>query len=89
MSKYALYRTIDRLRYFIETLQDAMGWQVELEKVSEDEHEYRVTLKFTLTFKGKAWPNIVRDSRFQLVVFEMVKNRLHDLWDEELRKVSD
>jgi hypothetical protein len=74
---------VARLRAFISALQDMLGWQIDVEKFRDDQKEYTVLLRFTLTFKGKVWPDILRNSRYRLVVFEMVKNRLDELWDQE------
>lgn len=73
-----------RLRAFIVSLQDALGWQLRIEKESDDPKNYTVVLKFTLTFKGKAWLDILRNRRYRLVVFEMVRNRLYEMWGKEL-----
>ena len=80
--------TVARLSAFVSALQDALGWQVGVEKETDDIKEYRVVLKFTLTFSGKAWPDILRNYRYRLVVFEMVRNRLYELWGEELDRYT-
>lgn len=80
--------TLARLQYFIDQLQDALGWQIDIEKEVEDDREYSVKLKFELAFNGKAWPDIIRNFRYRLVVYEMVKNRLDQFLDSERAKTT-
>jgi hypothetical protein len=84
MSALELRCKIARLNAFIGTLQDALGWQIEIEKEARDEHEYTVELRFSLVFRGKVWGDILRDYSYQRTVFAMVKHRLYEVWDREL-----
>lgn len=77
---------IERLRAFIKQLQDALGWVIEIERKSYDGKNYIVNLRFDLTFRGKSWPDILRNAAYQAVVCEMVKNKLAELWQSELEK---
>lgn len=81
--------TKERLHAFIELLQKALGWTVEIDKYEESDKQYDITLGFTLRFKGKSWPLILRSRDHRAVVFEMVKNKLFELWDIELQKTIE
>lgn len=78
---------IERLQYFIETLQSALGWQITVEKESED--DYTVYLHFSLAFRGKSWGDILRNYKYREVVLEMVRNKLYALWEEELEATGN
>lgn len=84
MGKYVDYLArIQWLQTFVDLLQNALGWQVDVEKASKDEREYEVTLHIKLKYQGRVWPDIVRNSSYQRVVFEAIKNRLYELWEQE------
>ncbi len=81
--------TQERLRAFIELLQKALGWIVEIEKHEESDKQYDVTLGFTIRFQGKSWPLILRDSNYRDTVSAMVHNKLCEAWDIELQKTIE
>jgi hypothetical protein len=83
MSEAELYAKIERLQAFIDLLQAALGWQIKVETKYYGQDNTKVALKFDLTFDGKAWPDIVCSNHTQHLVFEMVKNRLFELWSQE------
>lgn len=75
---------IERLEDFIKLLQKGMGWQIDIEKIPFDNREYDVSLSFSIRFSGRGWHSILRDKDYRETVLEMVKHKLHQVWDAEI-----
>ena len=75
---------VDRLEWLIDTLQNALGWQVEIEQ--QQIGGYEVVLKFEVRLKNKIWPEFGRRYEVQRAIYELVKYRLDRLWEQEFQK---
>jgi predicted nucleotide-binding protein (sugar kinase/HSP70/actin superfamily) len=73
---------IERLKFFVERLQEMLGWQIETEK--RNGNKYNVNLVVTLRFNNGVWGDILRNRRYRAVAYEMVEYALNELWDREL-----
>ena len=77
---------VDRLEWLIDTLQNALGWQVEIEQ--QQIGGYEVVLKFEVRLKNKIWPEFGRKYEVRRAIYELVKYRLDRIWEQEFRKVG-
>ncbi|MBU2249386.1 MAG: hypothetical protein KKD77_21740 [Gammaproteobacteria bacterium] len=84
-----LVAKLEQLRFFVDKLQEALGWYIEIVKRSKDDKDYEVTLRFTLTYKGRAWPDIVSNPDMQSVLVLAVQNKIETLWEAEKKRLEN
>jgi hypothetical protein len=75
--------TYERLSWFVESLQNALGIKIELETQSEDEKEYKVILQVRITLAGKVWPQALHNRQIRLAVLDAVSYQLEKKMDAE------
>src|SRR3990167_9153191 len=78
-----LLQRIERLEWLVDRLQDALGWQIEVEKLDQKGNSYNVTLAFTIKLKAKVFELAYHYRDYRQTLYELLKYKVEQLWTKK------